>query len=146
MVEDTIKALDDILFESVPANLHRKMQNVLDFTTWTAQNKDTKMSEVRQCARDLAEETTNFVKSLVTDMSNDKPIIYWKVLEAFMTAEYEFLLDLRRQFDFLSDVDLVRQPMTYEWINEQIRVRLYELNELNSRITSEISDPEVEEL
>ena len=141
-----MKALDDILFEQVPANLHRKMQNVLDFSTWTNSNKDTKMSEVRQCARELAEETTNFVKSLVTDLSNDKPIIYWKVLEAFMTAEYEFLLDLRRQFDFLSDTELHKQPMSYEWINEQIRIRLLELNELNVKITSEISDPEVEVL
>ena len=63
-----------------------------------------------------------------------------------MTAEYEFLLDLRRQFDFLSDTELHKQPMSYEWINEQIRIRLLELNELNVKITSEISDPEVEVL
>ena len=145
-METIIKALDDILFESIPANLHRKMQHVLDFSTWTASNKDTKMTEVRACARELAEETTNFVQGLVTELSNEKPLIYWKVLEAFMTAEYEFLLDLRNKFDFLSDTEVHKQPMSYEWINEQIRIRLHELNELNARLTSEISDPEVEDL
>lgn len=141
-----MNSLDDLLFSQIPAQLHKRMENVLDFNTWNLDNRDSKLDEVRECARQIASETNNFVHELVTTTNNNQTLLYWRVLLAFITAERDFLTDLRSQFDYLTDTDLHKQPITYEWLTEQIRLRITEIANLNLASTDQINESSIDEL
>lgn len=135
-----MKTLDELLSERAQAEYQTALAQVLDPASWTSSNRDSKLSEIRNLAEGVCNISEEFVKEMLDAKLEDSNSILWhKVREQFIMGEIELLMGFRDELDSMQDFpdDL---PISYDWLNAQIKNRYKEISDINiniSKLTSQ---------
>ncbi len=142
-----MKTLDEVLSERAQEIFKNRLAEILDPSTWDASNRDAKMEEMRKVSTEVADEAHSFVRDLLETEVHGRSILWWKVMEQFIGAEYELLLGFFDQLNNSNDTELSAYPFDYEWLIKGIRQRVKEVSDLE-RETMKAFDPNglIEEL
>jgi hypothetical protein len=141
-----MKTLDELLSERAQAEYQDALAEVLNPASWTTENRDEKLSEIRRLAEGVCSISEDFVKELLTSQVGDKSILWHKVREQFIMGEIELLMGFRDELDVLTEIP-PEVPISYDWLNSQIKERYKEVATLNEQIGKIMStDGEVEDI
>lgn len=141
-----MKTLDELLSERAQAEYKNALSQVLDPVSWTEANRDAKLAEIRKLAEGVCNISEDFVKELLTKEIESKSILWHKIKEQFIVGELELLMGFRDELDSLGDQPM-NMPISYDWLNTQIKLRYQEITNLNIEISKAISPvSEVEDL
>lgn len=140
-----MKSLDEILSEKAQVEFKDKLAEVLDPSTWTEENRESKLKEVRTLAESVCDVTEKFVMELLETQVNGRSVLWNKIREQFISGEVELLLGFRDELDSIEDISTL--PISYEWLNAKIKERYKEIGDTNVAV-SKAMDPtgDVEEL
>lgn len=141
-----MKSLDELLSERAQAEYHNRLSEALDPETWSVENRDGKLAQVRTIAEGVCDVSVAFVQDLLETQLEGKSILWHKVREQFILGEIELLGGLRDQLDSLAQ-GINELPIDYDWLNHHIQSRYVELNNLQEQI-NQITNPmtQVQEL
>ena len=141
-----MKSLDEVLSERAKEDYQNKLIAILDPSTWDLQNRDDKLSEVRSVSEEVCSTTIDFVRELIDNQIDGKPILWLKIKEQFIAGEIELLTSLRAELDSMLEI-APEVPISHDWLSENIRKRYKELAELNEAIEKAVENSgEVEEI
>lgn len=142
-----MKTLDELLSERAQAEYQNALAQVLDPASWAAENRDSKLQEVRSLAEGVCNISEDFVKEMLeAKLEDGKSILWHKVKEQFIMGEVELLMGFRDELDSMPEIG-PEVPISYDWLNAQIKSRYAEIADLNiaiGKLTSQ--EGEVEEL
>jgi hypothetical protein len=129
-----MKTLDELLSERAQAEYQNALVEVLDPASWSAENRDTKLQEVRKLAEGVCDISEEFVKELLaTNLEDGKSILWHKIREQFIMGEVELLMGFRDELDSMPEIG-PDVPISYDWLNAQIKARYLEISTLNETI------------
>lgn len=141
-----MKSLDEILSEKAQLEYKDRLAEILNPTTWTKENREEKLKEVRALAESVCSTSEKFVKELLEKECNGHSIIWQKILQQFVAGEAEMLLGFREELDQLVEIT-PELPVDYAWLNEAIRQRYIEIVAIEKDVQKATSlDSEVEEI
>jgi hypothetical protein len=137
-----MKSLDELLADRAQAQYRDSLAEVLDPASWTQENRDSKLKEIRALAEGVCDTTEDFVKEIMATKVGDKSILWHKIKEQFISGEVELLMGFRDELDTLDTLppDIA---VSYDWLNDQIKQRYKEIHNINLEI-SKITSPESE--
>lgn len=138
-----MKSLDELLSQKAQELYSDELVKLLDPSTWDSSNRDTKLVEIRTLTEGICTLACDMIRSLLETTHNDKPLIWHKVRQQFIIGEITMLTGFREELDTADDITAV--PVSYEWLNKQIRSRYEELVEINNML-ADYETEKVEEL
>lgn len=127
-----MKTLDEILSERIMTTSEERLLDLTNLSTWNIDNRESKLAGIREEGTKVCTEALLFVEELLRKEIENKPILYWKILEQVIAGEIELLTRMREDLDLVENpTDL---PINYNWIAEQIRSRLRELSKIGAHL------------
>jgi hypothetical protein len=140
-----MKSLDEVLSERAQSEYQTKLMKVLDPSTWTIENRDSKLTEIRTLSEEVCDTTIEFIKELIEKQVDGKSVLWHKIKEQFISGEIELLTAFRSELDAADSAPEI--PLDHTWLSNHIKARYKEVVDLNEKITKATSnDGEVEEI
>jgi hypothetical protein len=132
-----MKTIDEILTETLQykINIKDKLSDVLDVTTWTADNRDSKLEAVNDISEEIAAQSVEFLNGILNTEVDGKTVLQWKILTEFKTGIIELLMTFREELDTQERDKLGELPVDYDWLNAAIYSRIRELSEIDTKLT-----------
>ena len=133
-----MKTLDELLSERAQAEYQNSLAEVLNPASWTAENRDDKLVEVRRLAEGVCDISENFVKDLLETKIDSSSVLWLKIKEQFVMGEIELLMGFRDELDSVTETP-IEIPISYDWLNAHIKARYEEIIEINEKISKAMS-------
>ena len=128
-----MKTLDQILMEKTIDTFKSRIDSVTDVASWTPQNRDAKLEEAFALSKETATVSRDFIAELLDEKGEDQTLPL-SIQREFLGGVYTFFENWRSNLDATPDEDLPNQPVTYEWLNAQIRSLYKTIMELDTKI------------
>lgn len=141
-----MKSLDEILSERAQEVYQDSLVDILNPASWTTENRDSKLLEIRKLGELVSKTSEDFVLELLnTTLDDGKSVLWHKINEQFTIGEIELLSNLRNELD--SSVEIpIDLPFDYEWLSQAIKERYSLINSRVQQIGEVMSKSGVEEL
>lgn len=141
-----MRTLDELLSDRAQEQYRESLTKVLDPTSWTKENRNSKMEEIRTLANGLCDTSEQFVAELLTTKLNGKSIMWCKIREQFIMGEIELLMGFRDELDTAVTIPDTT-PIDHEWLTAEIQARHKEIGITNQEIAKLMSqEGEVENI
>lgn len=114
------------LLDLLRAPYQEEMEDALDITLWTKENRNEKLEKIGKINDGIADRALEISNKLPSLEIQGKPAYYWKVRTEWLDSEIEFLKSIRDDMDMVTDEEMSQIPFDYEWINQAIRKRIQE--------------------
>ena len=105
-----METLDNILNDRIETIFQDKLKQLLDLSQWTAENRDEKLSGVRNIANSITDEGLSLVKEVIEKTIEDKTLLEYQIKMQLISGEIEILRSLRNQLDTANDEELKTFP------------------------------------
>ncbi len=133
-----MKTLDELLSEKAQLQFQDKLISIIDPATWTSENKDEKLADMRQISQDVAAQAVNYVKEMLELEIDGRSLIEWKIYEQFIGAELQLLMAHRDELDADTEYNLTSYPYDYTWLISAIRSRVQELAQIETSLETQL--------
>lgn len=128
------QTLEEFLGDQARLYYQDRLTEVLDVSTWTKENRDSKFAELEEISGQVSENALTILRTLFETEIEGHPVVYWKILEQFQLAQIEVLNNFRDQLDVASDTELDNAPVDYEWVITRLRTKYKEVSSLDSKL------------
>ena len=125
------KTLIQILTENIQHKIPEKYATLDDLTTWNKENRNLRLSEVRELTSFLTEEAIEYLKFITTEKVKGKTILELRIEQEIEVSIAQFMGTCREQMDATDLAQLSKDfPFDYEWIQKVIRESLSNITKL----------------
>lgn len=112
--------IDVIFSELVEQMFGDRLNEALDTTQWTVENRDQKVDEIISICQEISDELPQFMESVLQPNMQGKSFLYWRMLRQFYSSLAEHMTNMRNEYDMLSPDQRTQVCVDYEWMNATI--------------------------
>lgn len=129
--------LDSILSERVRQKFGDQLTQLVDFNSWTPQNRDDQLKKIHEIIDLCSLEALDVIKEMASSTEgSDNPIVL-AVLVGLRTHLFELLLSQRNELDLMTEQQINESPIDYEWITIQIRDEALKLQAMQKKLNEQ---------
>lgn len=134
-----MNTLDNLLSARAIDCFRDQLESNLNYSTWTANDRDQRLEDAMQSFKNIAVDTDAFTQRVLTLEIEGQTFLSWKLTSQFLASMVEFLRNMREEYDFLDDMARTECPYDQQWLSDKIRQYGMESAEIEQRIESAVS-------
>lgn len=126
--------LDDMLSARAHALFGAVLEELLDYSKWTLENRDECLAQSFDTLTQITDESVKITAEIIEHQVEGKSLLYWMVVNQYKQYMYQTLEAYRRTLDFKESLEST--PEHYEWCNRKIKTLLVEIQEIEEKLAT----------
>ena len=144
-----MESLDTIMLRSTLEQFEEEINAVKSLENWTRDTKEKNFESLGQLADIIAMNGAQLVEKLLAEKYLDSSLLYGILYREILWSFGSILASKRNELDVMTDEELQLSGLSYDWIDEKVRIINHIITQMSEDINASIENclkPAVEAL